>query len=240
MKARWLRISIILLLIASALSARSIDKYALSFHDTVAESLAIWDEKAIGFDYTGFGWIRRNRHAEGFMLRFGVQAPRTTINSLLTTNGLTYAMENRKKQDSTEDQRDWTFHHRFKFVSLLGPALSYPISDEVSVYTGLGPRFSIDLFSNGNLSEKTSTRYSYVQVALDFEAGFSFHLPNRLSAQVGLYGMYDLFSYVSTEVERDGKRDRTYTDFSFNDRIYHLKAYGYIVMSHSFDFRGGK
>lgn len=240
MRARWATISIFLLLVSFTLSARSMDRYAITVHDTVADSLAIWDEKALGFDCTVFGWIQRKNHQEGFMLRFGMQAPRETINSLITTNGLTYALEQRRNKDSREDERDWTFSRRFRFVSLLGPAMSFPVSDELNLYIGLGPRFSIDLHESGNLSMRTSTKYSHVDIALDFEAGASFHLPDNLTANVGLYGMYDVCSFIRTEVEKDGQKDTSLSELKLNKRLYHLKAYGYIIMSHRFDFRGRK
>ncbi len=235
MKARWpVTIIMLLLLSAPAWALPLLGKYTFTFHDTVAESLEIWDGDAVGFDFTGFGYSRDKKFSNGIMLRAGIQAPITTLNSLVTINGLTYSMKDEKERESMDPSK-WNYDRQFKFVTLFGPSVRYVYSDEMTLYAGFGPRITIDNHTIGNISTKTSTTYDRIQIALDFEFGTYFHLPSDLSCQVGLYGFYDIFSYTRVTTEENEKKETMIMDTVLNDRMYHLTAYGFIVMTHSFD-----
>ncbi|MBR1938139.1 MAG: hypothetical protein IJ836_04210 [Spirochaetales bacterium] len=262
MDKRWILIAMIFLIVTQSIVAKKLGKFDLNISNTIIDSYTINNTKTIGVDYTILGF-ESERRSNGFIFRFGAQAPRSSLSSFISVNALTYALEVDEPtfndtndnthgnslnlldplsgSDSDDETRisskkDWSFNRSFKFVFMLGPAVRYRYNENVSFYLAAGPKLSIEAHNYGNFSEQTTYSHRDIQLGLDFDVGSWFIFKNKLTCKLGIYGLYEIASLDQIVTEKDGEKFNHFINIELNDRMYHLKIYGYIALSHTFSW----
>ena len=258
MRLKKLYLIILLILTLSALNAESFfSNYDFTFYKTVLESLNIMDDNSIGFDYTGFGFIG-NRNTSGLIVRLGIQAPYTTLeNIFIKDDSATTTPETNEDSESKNPALTVSYltsnptleaaktstneKYEFIFTLMIGPAVHYIINPQLDAYAGIGLKLREHITTEGSLNSRDSITSYDTAITADFDLGFKINLETHTSIRFGLYGTYDVVSYLYTSYpETSEEKSISSTSnlhinlIAFGEFRAPLTATGYISMGKTF------
>ncbi len=260
---RKLLSTILLLIIASTLSAASFfSDYDFTFYKTIYNSLT-GDKSALALDYTGFGFMGQ-KSSNGLFVRIGMKAPYSTLANLIpkkTESDSSTATEITSPTDvstdsnrsnnatiitSSADDSEELIEKDFTFTLLLGPAWRYVISSFLDTYAGLGLKIEEHMLLESSRNSSSSNSTFDTTIAADFDIGIKFNLERNASCRIGLYGSYDLLSYTYNNSKKvvDGKEEVTQSTsnvhinmIAYGKARTPLSVVGYISMGKTFSSR---
>ena len=220
-------LSLLLILLPSALFCAMFPGYDFTFFETVSEdSLQINTDDTFGLDYTGYGFIGSDM-TTGIYLRLGIQAPYSSILSVF--------------DDEDEETIQENLERSFRFLTSLGPSFRRAIGDDAIWYMGLGAAYKLDY--SDRQSVQTDTKYTYLDMSFgfDFDMGIRIDAAGSSTVRIGVHGAYTFFS-VKLDIlsPRNGEGERSTTGVMIPNMFLPkgvkqpFKAEGYISLGHTF------
>lgn len=204
---------LVFLLLASSFAGK-FGKYDITFYKTVDDSIAIMNMERLGFDYTGYGYLGEDM-TTGIYMRFGMQAPYSTLFSLFTPIN-SQASDSSSDVDSSTSSDSSTLiegssismddattssknEREFAFSFTIGPAFRHFISESVMWYMGMGVSGMITQNVSSKSDDTLTTSFS-LKLGSDLDSGFRLDLAERSSLRLGVHITTGLLTYSNTTI----------------------------------------
>lgn len=237
---------VLLLSCSVFLCAGQFEKYDFTFYETVSDSIAVMNEEKLGLDYTGYGFIGQTM-TTGIYIRFGLQAPFTTLLSLFEKDSSSETesedqedvlepvepdenaqasqvlKEIAKTQTEDEPTTDKEIQEKeekqFTLSFTVGPAFRHFISETVMWYMGIGLTGTIQNTTTSDPSTNAFVSNLMLRMGTDLDMGFRVDLAKNSSFRIGVNMTTDILTYTSTSTS-GGKTEKSKTEQSLVANIF--------------------
>lgn len=237
------------------------EKYDFTFYETVSDSIAVMNEEKLGLDYTGYGFIGQSM-TTGIYVRFGLQAPFTTIFSIFERDDKVneedsesellppsdsnqelqipkeLATPNPEDSPATDQEIKEKEEKQFMFSFTIGPAFRHFISESVMWYMGIGLTSTIRNTTTSDPATEAYVSNIMLRMGTDLDMGFRVDLAKKTSFRIGVNMTTDILTYTSTSTT-GGKTEKNQTEQSLVANIFtpigeksSTDVTGYISLGH--------